>query len=202
MRAKTNISQLIDGITPEKLQYNTEIIKILSDKTILAWILKYAVEEFMHCGIEEIRECIEGTPEIHTRKVLPGKTPESITGMNTADLVLDEGESYFDIYFYAYPPEGEKTKIIINVEVAKDTINNIALEDLKGINDGGLIHIEPNIKCYSNEVVANHLTTIGCLDKDMINYLMSKGISSCIAKTLLKKGFIYSNINKEFFGGD
>lgn len=116
MRAKTNISQLIDGITPEKLQYNTEIIKILSDKTILAWILKYTVEEFMHCGIEEIRECIEGTPEIHTRKVLPGKTPESITGMNTADLVLDEGESYFDIYFYAYPPEGEKTKIIINVE--------------------------------------------------------------------------------------
>ena len=116
MRAKTNSSQLIDGITPEKLQYNTEIIKILSDKTILAWILKYTVEEFMHCGIEEIRECIEGTPEIHTRKVLPGKTPESITGMNTADLVLDEGESYFDIYFYAYPPEGEKTKIIINVE--------------------------------------------------------------------------------------
>ena len=116
MRAKTNISQLIDRINPDKLQYNTEIIKILSDKTILAWILKYAVEEFMNCGIEVIRECIEGTPEIHTRKVLPGKTPESITGMNTADLVLDEGESYFDIYFYAYPPDGEKTKIIINVE--------------------------------------------------------------------------------------
>ncbi len=116
MRAKTNISQLIDRINPDKLQYNTEIIKILSDKTILAWILKYTIEEFMHCEIEVIRECIEGTPEIHTRKVLPGKTPESITGMNTADLVLDEGEIYYDIYFYVYLPEGELTKMIINVE--------------------------------------------------------------------------------------
>ena len=116
MRAKTNIAQLLDGISPEKLHYNTEILKILSDKTILAWILKYSVEEFKNCSIKKIRECIEGNPQIRSRKVLPGKTPESISGMNTADLVLDEGESYFDIYFYAYPSDGEKTKIIINVE--------------------------------------------------------------------------------------
>ena len=116
MRTKTNIAQLLDGISPEKLQYNTEILKILSDKTVLAWILKYSVEEFKNCSIKKIRECIEGKPQIRSCKVLPGKTPETISGMNTADLVLDEGESYFDIYFYAYPPDGEKTKIIINVE--------------------------------------------------------------------------------------
>ena len=102
MRAKTNIAQLLDGISPEKLQYNTEILRILSDKTILAWILKYSVEEFKDCSIEKIRECIEGKPQIQSRRVQPGKTPENITGMNTADLVLDEGEIYYDIYFYVY----------------------------------------------------------------------------------------------------
>ena len=87
------------------------------------------------------------------------------------------------------------SKIIINVNVAKDTINNIAVEDIKGINNGGFVHIEPNIIVLSNEVEANHLTTIGSLDKDAINYLLSKGISNKDAKDLLLNGFIYSNMD-------
>ena len=87
------------------------------------------------------------------------------------------------------------SKIIINVNVAKDTINNIAVEDIKGINNGGFVHIEPNIIVLSNEVEANHLTTIGSLDKEAINYLLSKGISNKDAKDLLLNGFIYSNMD-------
>lgn len=97
------------------------------------------------------------------------------------------------------------SKIIINVDIDKHTINNIALEDLKGINNGGFISIEPNIKCKSNEVTANHLTTIGILDKDSINYLMSKNISENKAKELLIKGFINSNMDeymKKILGGE
>ena len=89
----------------------------------------------------------------------------------------------------------ENSKIIINVNVAKDTINNIAVEDIKGINNGGFVHIEPNIIVLSNEVEANHLTTIGSLDKEAINYLLSKGISNKDAKDLLLNGFIYSNMD-------
>ncbi len=88
------------------------------------------------------------------------------------------------------------SKIINNVYIDKLTKNNIALEDLKGINNGGLVHIEPNIICLSNEVEANHLTTIGGLDKDSLNYLMSKGINKDNAKELLLKGFIYSNMDE------
>ena len=87
------------------------------------------------------------------------------------------------------------SKVIINVHIAKDTINNIAVEDIKGINNGGFVHIEPNIIVLSNEVEANHLTTIGSLDKDAINYLLSKGISNKDAKDLLLNGFIYSNMD-------
>ena len=87
------------------------------------------------------------------------------------------------------------SKIIINVHIAKDTINNIAVEDIKGINNGGFVHIEPNIIVLSNEVEANHLNTIGSLDKDAINYLLSKGISNKDAKDLLLNGFIYSNMD-------
>ena len=90
----------------------------------------------------------------------------------------------------------ELIRLVINVLVEKNTFNNIALEDLKGINNGGFVHIEPNIVCLSNEVSANHLTTIGSFNKDILNYLMSKGIEINKAKELLLKGFIYSNMDE------
>ena len=87
------------------------------------------------------------------------------------------------------------SKIIINVKVFEDTTDNIALEDLKGINNGGNVLVEPNIVALSNEVVANHLTTIGGVDKASLFYLMSKGINESNAKEILLKGFIYSNMD-------
>lgn len=99
----------------------------------------------------------------------------------------------------------DSIKIIVDVDIEKDTFNNTALEDLKGLNNGGFIHIEPNIMCKSNEVVANHLTTIGTFDQDNLSYLMSKGLSELNAKELLLNGFIYSNMDKcmkDLLGGD
>ncbi len=96
-------------------------------------------------------------------------------------------------------------QVIINVFVKSNTKNNIALEDLKGINNGGLIHIEPNIVASSNEVIANHLTTIGGLNKDELNYLLSKKISEEESKKLLLNSFIYGNMDdyiKKESGGE
>lgn len=89
------------------------------------------------------------------------------------------------------------SKIDVYIDAHKGTKNNIALEDIKGINNGGIIEVIPNIICNTNEVIANHKTSIGYLDKDMINYLLSKGISLLNAKKILLKGFIYSNESKE-----
>ena len=97
------------------------------------------------------------------------------------------------------------SKIIINVDILDNTINNIALEDLKGINNGGIIQIEPNILCGSNEVTANHLTTIGELDKNSIDYLMSKGIDEVTARNILLNGFICNKMDdymKKIIGGE
>ncbi len=97
------------------------------------------------------------------------------------------------------------TKVIINVDIKENTKNNIALEDLKGINNGGFIHIEPNIICSSHDVVANHLTTIGSFNKEMVHYLESKCLSEDAAHELLLKGFIYGNLDDYFknkYGGE
>lgn len=115
MLVNTNISNVIDG-NSDKSKYDTEVKKILSDKTVLAWIMKYSIREFEKYSIEEIRDLIEGEPEIATKKVLPGHTPEEITGLNTEDSVPGEGTVTYDICFYAVVPGGERIKLIINVE--------------------------------------------------------------------------------------
>lgn len=112
---------MVDSI---KLQYDTQCKKVLANKVILAWILKYTVAEFRDFSIDEIKKCIEGDPEIGTTRVNPGETnhpdTEKITGENTESSVPDEGSIYFDIKFYAYHPANKKkVKIIINVEAQK-----------------------------------------------------------------------------------
>lgn len=117
------------------------------------------------------------------------------------NITGDNNESYLSIRNISHK---DSSKITINVKIDEKTKNNIALEDLKGIFDGGSVMIEPNIIALSNEVVANHLTTIGGVDKTNLYYLMSKGIKEIEAKKILLKGFIYSNMDEliKNMGGD
>ena len=53
MKINTNISNIIDG-NADKNKYDAEVKRILSDKTILAWILKFTVAEFREYSVEDI----------------------------------------------------------------------------------------------------------------------------------------------------
>lgn len=119
MNEQTHIFNLIHEVG-DKAKYDAEIKKILSDKTILAWIMKHTVTEFREYSIEEIRDCIEGEPEISTARVRPGHTPEAIQGMNTEDKVPGEGTVTYDVKFYATTPDKKRMKLILNVEAQKD----------------------------------------------------------------------------------
>lgn len=95
----------------------------------------------------------------------------------------------------------DKIDIECNGKVESNTLNNILIEDLKGlIINNETIKISPNIKVLTNEVEANHLVTIGAFDKEELFYLKSKGLSDNICKKLLIESFvtgIISEKNKE-----
>ncbi len=118
MKSNTHISNVLEG-NNNKDRYDAEVKKILSDKTVLAWILKYTVAEFDEYPVEEIRECIEGEPEVGTHRVYPGHTPEAITGLTTEDKVPGEGVVTYDVRFYVITPGKERIKLIVNVEGQK-----------------------------------------------------------------------------------
>lgn len=84
-----------------------------------------------------------------------------------------------------------------NGYVKEDTFNNEFNEDLRGLNlENGFIKINPNMYIDSNDVIANHNTTIGNINKDYLFYLNSKGIEDKQATNLIINGFIKSILNE------
>lgn len=118
MIVRTHISNALRE-ADDMAQYDAEVKRILANKTILAYMLKYTVEEFKYMSVEQIRECIEGEPQISKLKVRPGHTPEVIRGINTEDKVPGEGRVTYDIRFYAILPGGRSVKLIMDIEAQK-----------------------------------------------------------------------------------
>lgn len=57
MNADTTIAKNI-RVADEKTSYNAACMWLLSEKIILAWIMKNCLEEYRDCDVEEIAENI------------------------------------------------------------------------------------------------------------------------------------------------
>lgn len=120
MEQKTHLGHGIEK-TEYKSKYDASAKDLVSDRQVLARIVKGVTSEFKDYDVSVIEKCIEAEPEISVVSVYPGKgKQDKISGMNTENAVLNEGEITFDIRFYVVTPdEGERIKIILNVEVQK-----------------------------------------------------------------------------------
>ena len=92
--------------------------KILSERIILAWIMKSCLEEYKDIDVKEIAEkYIEGTPEIGKAGVYPDQPGRQISGLANDDASINENNIRYDIRFSALAPKGNGLiKLIINVE--------------------------------------------------------------------------------------
>ncbi len=97
---------------------------LLSEKQILARILKDCVKEFEGCTTSDIvAKYIEGTPEISKEPVMPDEVMPEISGVTNEDTTVKEGTVTYDIRFDAVSPGDKKPiKLIINIE-AQDKEN-------------------------------------------------------------------------------
>ncbi len=106
--------------TENRAKYDAACKRILSEKVILANIMKGCIPEYANCSIEEIEQLIEGTPEVGSAPVLPDAKPK-IHGEDTADKSEREGSITYDVLFRALTPEkNESISLIINVEAQND----------------------------------------------------------------------------------
>ncbi len=111
-------------------QYDISAKRLLSEKIVLAWILKECVQEFADLPVEYIAaECIEGEAEILRIPVDRDEGSEKhIIGLNTEDASISEGKIYYDIRFNALVPcTKEPVYLIINIEAQKNVPGNYPL---------------------------------------------------------------------------
>lgn len=117
MEVETTLAEAIDT-AGENAKYDAACKRLLSEKYILAWIMKSCLTEYQDCTIEEIAEkYIEGQPAVESVPVAPDKTNPVIQGLRTVDTSKSEGTITYDVRFAAYAPgTNDLIRLIINVE--------------------------------------------------------------------------------------
>ena len=123
MNTDTTIAKNI-RVADEKACYDAACKRLLSEKIILAWIMKNCLEEYRDCDVDEIAEkYIEGIPQVGEAAVAPDESSQAsmIHGTGNEDASLTEGTVTYDIRFLALAPvSGELIRLIINMEAQND----------------------------------------------------------------------------------
>lgn len=121
VNGETTLSQGL-YVTDDSVGYDAACKRVLSEKAILARIMKACLEEYKDCSADEIAEkYIEGQPQVSAVPVLPDENSTMISGMDTEDKSVWEGTVTYDIRFHAIVPSSkEQIALIVNVEAQND----------------------------------------------------------------------------------
>ena len=96
-------------VTNEKAAYDAACKRLLSEKMILAWIMKECVQEYAGMDVREIVKYIEGAPQTAEIPVAPDEAAiQRVSGRSTEDISLNEGTVTYDIRFFAAVPAYER----------------------------------------------------------------------------------------------
>lgn len=211
MNTETTIAKNI-RTADDKANYDAACKRLLSEKIILAWIMKNCLQEYRDCDVNEIAEkYIDGKPQVAEVAVAPDETNSApITqGLGNADTTLTEGTVTYDIRFYAVAPiSGELIRLILNVEVQNDFYPGYPLIKRGIYYCGRMIssqygteftesHYENIKKVYSiwicmnppknraNSITRYHITEenlIGNVKEQQANYDLMAAIMICLGK--------------------
>lgn len=122
MEVNTPIADDIHA-TDQNAQYDAACKRLLSQKIILAWIMKSCLEEYRDCDVRDIEEkYIEGQPQVSEIPVeLDETSAPRIRGISNEDTSLREGSNIYDIRFLATAPSsGQLIQLIIGVEAQNE----------------------------------------------------------------------------------
>lgn len=111
-------------IADHKANYDAACKRLLSEKIILAWIMKNCIQEYRDCSVNEIAEkYIDGRPQAAEVPTAPDETNAApmICSWGSEDTSMTEGTVTYDIRFTAsVPASEEQIRLIINVEAQND----------------------------------------------------------------------------------
>ena len=121
---QTTLAKDID-IENLTIRYDRSVKCVLANIPVLAPIAKYTVKELENCSIPMIEKCIDAESiQISEVFVEPGLSNVNTKILNNdlEDKVPGEGRILYDIRFTITLPDGNRSKIIINIEARRRAI--------------------------------------------------------------------------------
>lgn len=113
-------------------------------------------------------------------------------------IIGNNNSSYFNIK--SFNKEHGKIKAQGYLDVNEHSKNNLLTENFKIITTNKEKNIVfPALIINSDDVIANHYTTISPINNDELFYLNTKGIAKNLGKIILRNSFILNNFENEEF---
>ena len=118
MEQDTLLTSMIES-SDDKKMYDLLCKRLISNKIILAWIMKRCASEYKDSDVEKIASTyIEGNPIVSSINIATG---ELIIGANTESSGMNEGKITYDIRYCAIAPKGDGfVGLLINMEAQND----------------------------------------------------------------------------------
>jgi len=112
---------------------------------------------------------------------------------NIFDLIVyhDSMKTYSEVVTHGINFTNRELKLIIDAKVDKGVNGCQCLQDSKIIDMGnGNNYISPNLLIDNDDIAASHSAYIGKFKKDILFYMMSRGIAEEDCNYLLARGFL------------
>ena len=118
----SNLSQIVMDMEEEKAKYDQTMKELLSDRQVLAWILKRFVPEYKDCELEDIEKKYIQAETIMVSKIGMEQDSETIQGIRNEDAVQGEATVFYDVLFHVWYPgmNGKQIGMYLNLEAQSD----------------------------------------------------------------------------------
>ena len=118
----SNLSQIVMDMEEEKAKYDQTMKELLSDRQVLAWILKRFVPEYQDCELEDIEKKYIQAETIMVSKIGMEQDSETIQGIRNEDTVQGEATVFYDVLFHVWYPSmnGKQIGMYLNLEAQSD----------------------------------------------------------------------------------
>ena len=118
----SNLKHAVMNMEIGKTKYDQTMKELLSDRQVLAWILKRFVPEYQNCELEDIEKKYIQSETIMVSKIGVERGSENIQGIRNEDAVQGEATVFYDVLFHVWYPgmNGKQIGMYLNLEAQSD----------------------------------------------------------------------------------
>ena len=118
----SNLKHAVMNMEIGKTKYDQTMKELLSDRQVLAWILKRFVPEYQDCELEDIEKKYIQSETIMVSKIGVEQGSETIQGIRNEDTVQGEATVFYDVLFHVWYPgmNGKQIGMYLNLEAQSD----------------------------------------------------------------------------------